>query len=64
MIKSESTTSRALTNKKLTPDLCIVGGGLAGTCAAITAARSGIDVVLLQDRPILGGNASGIAPDA
>lgn len=39
-------------------DLVIVGGGLAGTCAAITAARSGIKVVLVQDRPVLGGNAS------
>ncbi len=39
-------------------DLVIVGGGLAGTCAAITAARAGIKVVLVQDRPVLGGNAS------
>jgi len=39
-------------------DLCIVGGGLAGTCAAIAAARHGAKVVLIQDRPVLGGNAS------
>ena len=39
-------------------DLVIVGGGLAGTCAAITAARAGIRVALVQDRPVLGGNAS------
>ena len=39
-------------------DLCIVGGGLAGTCAAITAARAGLSVILVQDRPVLGGNAS------
>lgn len=39
-------------------DLAIVGGGIAGVCAAITAARAGIRVVLLQDRPVLGGNAS------
>ncbi len=39
-------------------DLVIVGGGLAGTCAAITAARAGIKVALVQDRPVLGGNAS------
>jgi len=39
-------------------DLVIAGGGLAGTCAAITAAREGLDVVLVQDRPILGGNSS------
>lgn len=31
---------------------------MAGLCCAITAARAGLKVVLLQDRPILGGNAS------
>ena len=31
---------------------------MAGVCAAITAAREGIDAVLVQDRPVLGGNAS------
>ena len=39
-------------------DLCVVGGGLAGMCAAISAARHGVRVVLMQDRPVLGGNAS------
>jgi outer membrane protein assembly factor BamB len=39
-------------------DLCVVGGGLAGMSAAIEAARKGIKVVLIQDRPVLGGNAS------
>ncbi len=39
-------------------DLSITGGGTAGVCAAITAARKGIKVVLIQDRPVLGGNAS------
>lgn len=39
-------------------DLTIVGGGMAGVCAAITAARAGISVVLVQDRPVLGGNGS------
>ena len=43
---------------RIDSDLVIVGGGLAGTCAAITAARAGIKVVLVQDRPVLGGNAS------
>ncbi len=43
---------------ELETDLVVCGGGLAGTCAAITAARSGIRVVLIQDRPVLGGNAS------
>ena len=39
-------------------DLCIVGGGLSGLCAALAAAREGTKVVLMQDRPVLGGNAS------
>ncbi len=39
-------------------DLCVIGGGLAGMCAAIAAARHGARVVLMQDRPVLGGNAS------
>ncbi|NWJ51455.1 MAG: FAD-dependent oxidoreductase [Bacteroidetes bacterium] len=39
-------------------DLVIVGGGMAGTCAAIAAARLGVKVALIQDRPILGGNNS------
>ncbi|NLD71107.1 MAG: FAD-dependent oxidoreductase, partial [Chloroflexi bacterium] len=39
-------------------DLCVVGGGLAGMCAAIAAARHGARVVLMHDRPVLGGNAS------
>ncbi len=39
-------------------DLCIVGGGLSGMSAAIAAAREGIKVCLIQDRPVLGGNAS------
>ena len=39
-------------------DFCVVGGGLAGMCAAIAAARRGIKVALMHDRPVLGGNAS------
>lgn len=39
-------------------DLCVVGGGMAGVCAAVSAARHGIKVVLVQDRGALGGNAS------
>ena len=41
-----------------TVDLCVVGGGLAGLCTAIAAARHGIKVVLMQDRAVLGGNSS------
>ena len=47
-----------LERKILTADLCVVGGGMAGICAAIAAARGGASVVLMQERPVLGGNAS------
>ncbi len=39
-------------------DLVVTGGGIAGTCAAVTAARLGLKVALIQDRPVLGGNNS------
>ena len=39
-------------------DLCVVGGGLAGLCAAVSAARHGARVAIMQERPMLGGNAS------
>jgi hypothetical protein len=39
-------------------DFCVVGGGLAGLSAAVEAARRGVKVALMQDRPMLGGNAS------
>lgn len=39
-------------------DLCVIGGGMAGLCAALAAARQGARVILMHDRPVLGGNAS------
>ena len=39
-------------------DLCVVGGGMAGITTAISAAREGLSVVLMHERPVLGGNAS------
>ena len=39
-------------------DLVVVGGGMAGSCAAVSAARLGATVALIQDRPVLGGNNS------
>jgi len=43
---------------RLKTEICVVGGGLAGMCAAIAAARAGREVVLIHDRPMPGGNAS------
>ncbi len=39
-------------------DLVVVGGGYAGTAAAISAARQSLKVALVQDRFVLGGNGS------
>jgi len=39
-------------------DVIVVGGGVAGVCAAIAAARHGCRVALVHDRPVLGGNSS------
>jgi hypothetical protein len=39
-------------------DLVVIGGGVAGTAASISAARLGLKVALIQDRPVLGGNNS------
>jgi len=39
-------------------DLVVVGGGIAGTAAAVQASRQGLTVALIQDRPVLGGNNS------
>ena len=48
-------------------DVVVVGGGIAGCSAALTASRLGLKVALVHDRPVLGGNASsecGIHPYA
>lgn len=39
-------------------DFVVVGGGIAGMCAAVSAARLGSKVALINDRPVLGGNNS------
>lgn len=48
----------AFPEKKASYDLVVVGGGVAGMCAAVTAARMGCKVALVNDRPVLGGNNS------
>ncbi len=47
-----------LNRTALQVDFCVVGGGMAGLCAAIAAARNGARTILMQERPVLGGNAS------
>ncbi|GAC20365.1 FAD-dependent oxidoreductase [Paraglaciecola arctica] len=49
---------RSSTVETVKSDLVVVGGGIAGVCCAISAARAGVKVSLVQDRPVLGGNAS------
>ena len=43
---------------ELTTQVAVIGGGLAGVCAAVASARLGAGTVLVQDRPVLGGNSS------
>ena len=47
-----------LETRKISCDLCVVGGGISGLCAAVAAARHGAKTVLMHERPMLGGNAS------
>ena len=58
ILENYSSDKRATKLVVLNSNLVVVGGGLSGVCAAITAARAGLKVVLIQDRPVLGGNAS------
>ena len=44
--------------QEISYDIVVVGGGMAGLCAAISAARHGANVALVHARPVLGGNAS------
>lgn len=50
--------SRKTRTVEIETEIVVVGGGLTGVCCAITAARQGAKVCLIQDRPVLGGNAS------
>lgn len=57
-MKEQASEGRHLRTYQYDADLIVTGGGLAGVCCAITAAREGIRVILVQDRPVLGGNSS------
>ena len=56
--ESFSKEKRNLKTVLLSADFVVVGGGISGICAAISAARAGVKTILVQDRPVLGGNAS------
>jgi len=47
-----------MTRRHLEAEVVVVGGGLAGVCATVAAARAGAQTLLIQDRPMLGGNTS------
>jgi hypothetical protein len=47
-----------LTAREHVFDVCVIGGGMAGMCAAIASARHGAKTAIVQDRPVFGGNAS------
>jgi len=52
------TQTSHLRHEKHEFDVCVIGGGMAGICAAIAAARNGARTALIHDRPVFGGNAS------
>jgi len=57
-MKSASPNSSRLHHADHEFDVCVIGGGMAGMCAAIAAARNGARTAIVQDRPVFGGNAS------
>jgi len=50
--------NRILQTTSLQADILVAGGGVSGVVCALSAARNGAKVILCQDRPVLGGNAS------
>ncbi|UMB61696.1 FAD-dependent oxidoreductase [Lutibacter sp. A80] len=58
--EQQESGKKEISNRKkiLNYDVAVIGAGLAGICAAVSAARNGVKTVLVQDRPVLGGNSS------
>lgn len=48
----------AIYKKEASFDVVVIGGGFSGVCAAIAAAREGVQVALIQNRPVFGGTGS------
>ena len=61
MYKTE--TSNIDFTRELHAELVVVGGGVAGVMAAVSAAREGVKTILIQDRPVLGGPSSSECSD-
>ncbi|MDF1746104.1 MAG: FAD-dependent oxidoreductase [Gimesia sp.] len=57
-LRDKKNESPMLEDHALNCEILVAGGGMAGCCCAIAAARLGASVVLCQDRAVLGGNAS------
>lgn len=56
--RSKQSGETDVPQKVMKYDLVVVGGGIAGCAAAISAAEQGLKVALVHDRPVFGGNAS------
>ena len=50
--ESFSKDKRNLRSILLSADFVVVGGGISGICAAVSAARAGVKTILVQDRPV------------
>ncbi|MFA5646425.1 MAG: FAD-dependent oxidoreductase [Candidatus Ratteibacteria bacterium] len=53
-----STQQKKWKSSSQVADVCVVGAGIAGICAAIAAARHNVSVILVHDRPVPGGASS------
>lgn len=54
-IASDESLPRAIQRKVLTTDVLVCGAGCAGTAAALSAARQGVRVLLIEKAPFAGG---------
>ncbi len=57
-LRSQLSGDQALSSGMEKFDMVVVGGGIAGICAAVSAARHGLQVALVHNRPVVGGNNS------